>query len=93
MGTADLQANGPFELEPDRVYQFHAVWELDAADDEVGEADYYVVTEHMTEAEISAAESVDGIYSTVITLSNGQELLVDEHDSPVSLTLLGVYDN
>ena len=47
----------------------------------------------MTEAEISAAESVDGIYSTVITLSNGQELLVDEHDSPVSLTLLGVYDN
>ena len=240
LGTADLPVNGPFELEPDRVYQFHAVWELDAADDEVGEADYYVVTEHMTEAEVSAAEaragapfsekdlmlltlkirgvdcvlgtttpqdladaglyidlendgtvaitdtedpygyiyantvdgtmdspiyhlnaywgyemlieycgvvlseptigteedtddgwddddddgdddddpadenefwgiwaavaemtdnpfyvaeSVDGIYSTVITLSNGQELLVDEHDSPVSLTLLGVYDN
>lgn len=57
LGTADLPADGQIELEPDRVYQFHAVWELDYADDEVGEADYYVVTEQMTEAEAAAAEA------------------------------------
>ena len=60
LGTADLQVNGQIKLEPDRIYQFHAVWELDYADDEVGEADYYVVTEQMTEAEISAAEARTG---------------------------------
>ncbi len=57
LGTADLPVDGQIDLEPDRVYQFHAVWELDTADDEVGEADYYVVTEQMTEAEVSAAQA------------------------------------
>ena len=33
-------------------------------------------------------ESVEGIYSTVVTLSNGRELSISSHDSPVSLALL-----
>lgn len=57
LGTADLPVDGQIDLEPDRVYQFHAVWELDYADDEIGEADYYVVTEQMTEAETAAAQA------------------------------------
>lgn len=56
IGTTELQ-EGKIRLEPDCVYQFHAVWEQDYADDEIGEADYYVVTEQMTEVEISAAEA------------------------------------
>lgn len=55
-GPMNLQADGTLELEPDRVYQFHAVWELSYETDESGEADYYVITEQMTEAEASAAE-------------------------------------
>lgn len=57
LGTEDLEVKGRIELEPDRVYQFHAVWELNYADDETGEADYYVVTEQMTEEEAAAAEA------------------------------------
>ena len=57
LGTADLEAGEPLELEPDRVYQFHAVWESEYASEETGEADYYVVTEQMTEAEASSAEA------------------------------------
>ena len=58
LGTEDLQGEEmEITLEPGRVYQFHAVWELDYADDETGEADYYVVTEQMTEEEIAAAEA------------------------------------
>ena len=33
-------------------------------------------------------ESVEGIYSTTVTLSNGQRLSISSHDSPVSITLL-----
>ncbi len=56
-GPEDLQPKGALELEPDRVYQFHAVWEQSYDTDESGEADYYVITEQMTEAEASAAEA------------------------------------
>lgn len=33
-------------------------------------------------------ESVEGIYTAVITLSNGRELSISSHDSPVGLSLL-----
>lgn len=55
--TADLPVGGQIELAPDRVYQFHAVWESEYASEETGEADYYVVTEQMTEEEAAAAKA------------------------------------
>lgn len=62
--TADLPLGEPIELAPDRVYQFHAVWESEYASEETGEADYYVVTEQMTEEEAAAAKArVDAPYS------------------------------
>ena len=57
LGTADLEAGEPLELEPDRVYQFHAVWDPEYEAEESGEADYYVITEQMSEAEASAANA------------------------------------
>lgn len=57
LGTADLQAGGLIMLEPDRVYQFHAAWDPEYEAEESGEADYYVITEQMTEAEASAANA------------------------------------
>ena len=42
-------------LEPGRVYQIHASWGTDPLDEEYGEADYYIVTERMTEEETAAA--------------------------------------
>ena len=44
-------------LEPGRVYLFRAVWEKDAPDEEYGTADYYVVTEQMSEQESAAARA------------------------------------
>ena len=44
----------------------------------------------MTDKPFYVEESVEGISSTVITLSNGREVSVSEHSSPVSLSLLPV---
>lgn len=56
ISTSELP-NEKIDLMPDCVYRFRAVWELDSPDDEIGEADYYVVTEQMTDAERNAAEA------------------------------------
>ena len=52
--TAEL-SDGRVTLEPGRVYMFRAIWEKDAPDEECGTADYYVVTEQMSEQESAAA--------------------------------------
>ena len=56
ISTSELP-NEKIDLMPDCVYRFRAVWELDSPDDEIGEADYDVVTEQMTDAERTAAEA------------------------------------
>ena len=48
------------------------------------------VLAELTDNPFDVEESEEGIASTVITLSNGQELYISEHSSPVSLTLLGM---
>lgn len=56
--------DGQIDLEPNCLYQFHAVWEENYPDDEAGEADYYIVTEQMTAEEIAVAEArVDAPFS------------------------------
>ena len=55
-GTAE-SSEWQISLDPDRLYQFHAVWEQNYPDDESGEADYYIVTEQMTAEETAAAEA------------------------------------
>ncbi len=45
------------ELEPDRVYCFRGVWELEKSGNEYGEAEYYVVTGRMTEQETAEARA------------------------------------
>ena len=96
LGTADLQVDELLELEPDRVYQFRAVWELDYEADESGEADYYVITEHMTEAEVFAAEArVNAPFSEndlmLITLKiNGVDCVLGT-TTPLDLADEGLY--
>ena len=64
-------------------------WDED--DDDLADANGYwgiwQVLAGLTDIPFYVEETEEGISSTVITLSNGRELYVSEHSSPVSLTL------
>ena len=63
-------------------------WPEDGEDEPYGDGDWFGFACGRSHGPVCVDETVDGIYETVVTLSNGRELGISTHDSGPGLKLL-----